>query len=474
MSDHQWWKSRDGIHGRWNPGLDEIPDEHNAKWYFCWDGTVWSRGPDKKFDWWQMEEGKVPPWRPEQADPLPRPTSSLTYQRAAARRVLEPTNLSEARLNRGQSSTISALAIESPMPKANRPGTARHIPPTPLDWRPPPETAPPSVQAPPPPKAPQAKAGGATAAKPPPPNPPPPLELAQPQQVIATTAPSRTPPKAGPSSSSSSDTALAGGPAPAVNAGARTAATGPDALERLPNSFPDHPMSKEDGRRNCDWDIAYFRGYGDQVGFVEQKRKKYNEALKHLRSFASDINDGKDIRLPDFRPIAISPIIHDKGISWLTDPDGTATAFSWREMVAHIDDEERKYKEDTATALELVVGSGVRECWFKNDPNVYDHQMCQHKTRAELRSMTERGETEKVWDFVIVRIDGSEIAIHPSFKKNEISYREVKKPNASLCRTGPPVVPKRGQGQSDGHGTFKTMKRNMHDFKLKFNVETFK
>ena len=87
--------------------------------------------------------------------------------------------------------------------------------------------------------------------------------------------------------------------------------------------------------------------------------------------------------------------------------------------------------------------------------------------------MTERGETLRVWDFVIVRSDGSEIAIHPSFKQNHIGCRDVKKPNGSLCRTGPPVVPRKGQGKSDGKGTFKAMKGNMHDVTLKFNLETF-
>ena len=46
-------------------------------------------------------------------------------------------------------------------------------------------------------------------------------------------------------------------------------------------------------------------------------------------------------------------------------------------------------------------------------------------------------------------------------------------PNGSLCRTGPPVIPHKGQGKSDGKGTFKAMKGNMHDVTLKFNLETF-
>ena len=79
------------------------------------------------------------------------------------------------------------------------------------------------------------------------------------------------------------------------------------------NEFSESEEDEEDGRKMGEWDIAYFRGYGDQVGFVEKDRKQYNAAVKHLRSLASDLNDGKDIQLPDFKPIAISPIIHEKG-----------------------------------------------------------------------------------------------------------------------------------------------------------------
>ena len=165
MSNHPWWESRDGKHGWWNPGFDEIPDEYNVYWYFCRNGTVWSKGPGKEFDWWQMTEGRVPPWRPR-----PRPSTALTYQRAAGR-VLGSRNLSEVHQN-PYIRTISALALESPLgsqlriPKEDRPGTARHVPATSLGWRPPLETLRPPVQASPPPKTSQTKPAEAIAGKP--------------------------------------------------------------------------------------------------------------------------------------------------------------------------------------------------------------------------------------------------------------------------------------------------------------------
>jgi len=236
------------------------------------------------------------------------------------------------------------------------------------------------------------------------------------------------------------------------------------------NDFPEHPLSMEVNTNRETFNQEFFETYGERVGFREHIKANYNEALKYFRLLGS--KDDKNFELPR-TPLSIPPFSHEERGTKYHTVDGPPNAFGWLEMIAHILNKEPD-EEDGLTGMQRVVGVGVVSCCFKKDPSIYAHAVYQNMSNEEKRAKSAKDEVEKMWDFVIVRADGSECALHPSFTKNHLGYRDVRGPGGVLMRTGPPQVPKAGPGKSDGHGTFKRMKKNAVDRTLKWDIGTFR
>ena len=126
-------------------------------------------------------------------------------------------------------------------------------------------------------------------------------------------------------------------------------------------------------------------------------------------------------------PIAIPPISRPaKGPQFTIDPDSPRHAFVWVEMIAHLSNTLRD--EQTQTDMALVVGAGIESCVFKKDPLMYDHKIYQILSEEKKAEMKENGTVAPTWEFVFRRLDGSECALHPEYKRNAIAYREVRGP----------------------------------------------
>ena len=104
---------------------------------------------------------------------------------------------------------------------------------------------------------------------------------------------------------------------------------------------------------------------------------------------------------------------------------------------------------------------------------MYDHKSYQTMTAEKKRELKANATYEKTWEFVFCRVDGSECALHPSYTKNLVTYREVRGPRGEQLRTTAPLVPKAGPGKSDGPGTFQRMICQAEDKRLKWNSESF-
>ena len=236
--------------------------------------------------------------------------------------------------------------------------------------------------------------------------------------------------------------------------------------------FPDHPFFRIMGKGlpspMC-WVLQNFAEYGERIGFRESNKSHYNAALKYFRMMAQEKYEARDILLP-IAPICIPQIIHDtKGPGW-TFHESQPEPFSWMEMVGHIDNKLRG--EQTQTDMALVVGRGIVSCVFKKDPIMYDHKSYQILSEEKKREMEANGTVVTTWDFVFRRVDGSECALHPSFRRNSITYREVCGPGGDPLRTTS-LVPRAGPGKSDGRGTFQCMIRQTEDKCLKWDINTF-
>ena len=104
---------------------------------------------------------------------------------------------------------------------------------------------------------------------------------------------------------------------------------------------------------------------------------------------------------------------------------------------------------------------------------MYDHKIYQVLSKEKKGEMKANGNVATTWDFVFRRVDGSECALHPSYSKNSITYREVSGPGGGQLRRIAPQVPKAGPGKSDGAGTFKRVTGQTGDALLKWETTSF-
>ena len=96
--------------------------------------------------------------------------------------------------------------------------------------------------------------------------------------------------------------------------------------------------------------------------------------------------------------------------------------WSWQEMVAHLSDE----------SMHVVVNGpdgrsgGLIGCSFLVRPNSYDHSRHHQRKDATQRGLRVANGTKlPVWDFVLHRVDGTGIRLHPGWSNNKVGAYDV-------------------------------------------------
>ena len=193
--------------------------------------------------------------------------------------------------------------------------------------------------------------------------------------------------------------------------------------------------------------MAFFQTYKKDKRF-RPGFKWHNAALKWFR-FSCERDGIFQIEFSNQFKAAVAEIQHaPKGMDY--DFDETQTVeWSWFDMVAMLNEDSMKY----------VVGpdgsGGLEACRFESRPNSYDHarhHAGQGKTDTKLR----------VWDFVLIRSDGTGVRLHPEWSKNRF---------ASFAPEGHEEeipIPWAGLGKSDGPGTYRAYKEIGCDRMLRF------
>ena len=95
---------------------------------------------------------------------------------------------------------------------------------------------------------------------------------------------------------------------------------------------------------------------------------------------------------------------------------------------------------------------GVIRCLLMPRPNSYDHKR-HHAARANGEPVTDR--RFPVWDFVIVREDGTAIRLHPQWSTTKIEAFPAQ------GYLEPVQHPAKGKGKSLGHGTYNWLKETI-------------
>ena len=121
---------------------------------------------------------------------------------------------------------------------------------------------------------------------------------------------------------------------------------------------------------------------------------------------------------------------------------GERTPWSWRQMFAGM----------SANAKDLVLGSsprlGVVHISCEPIAGSYDHK--RWHAAKQVGGPFDTDAPVPVWDFVIVRTDGSTVRFHTNYSNNKVEVATAKDPPVL------PGPPRRGKGNSDGPGTYRS------------------
>ena len=128
--------------------------------------------------------------------------------------------------------------------------------------------------------------------------------------------------------------------------------------------------------------------------------------------------------------------------------------WSWLELVAQLDEESLKYVVEDGDDSRGLIG-----CEFKQRPGSYDHKSHNEKKAA---GRPQKDVQLLVWDFVLMRSDGSALRLHPQWNTTKVETYAVE------GHETPVQIPKRSLGGSDGPGTYRYYKELGNQKTLRF------
>ena len=219
------------------------------------------------------------------------------------------------------------------------------------------------------------------------------------------------------------------------------------------------------------FDLGYFRTFNvpNPYGY-----KQHNRALKWLRD-RSEAAGEDSVAFSNTDGHPVPELVHPKGTEYSFNQMGQWISWRWQEMVAQMDAKSMHTvveglpdpeQENIDRSRGLVSeqenidrSRGFVSCRSQKTDR-YDNKR-HHALKAERASMTDM---LYIWDFVVVRVDGTEVFFHPN-------YSETKLPSY----TGVPLqdyeFPESGLGGTNGRGAFKYFRDKKTEATLRFSVE---
>ena len=181
------------------------------------------------------------------------------------------------------------------------------------------------------------------------------------------------------------------------------------------------------------FDLGYFINYG-----IVGHWKQHNAALKYFRMICERDGDEKFWCSNDGAD-SVGTIIHDVGTEYTFD-ETKMIPWKWQEMIAQMDRE---------SMLNVVSGPegrsrGLVGLSFSKRPNSYDHKRA-HAAVNNARTP----QSQRIWDFVAHRADGSGIRLHPNWSNTKIETYWIDGHDTAVAE------PARGPGAYGPAGTFR-------------------
>jgi len=197
---------------------------------------------------------------------------------------------------------------------------------------------------------------------------------------------------------------------------------------------------------------AYFKNYA-----VTSHYSAHNEALKNFRHNQEQQGPPYCAEILKPEPYELKIVVHpNKG-----GPCGFEFHFGegrfrwcWKELVASFRDCDIDFLCDGVLSgglAPLVRSGGLVACFISPKPNSYDMKRHRADAMTSKRDNTARqfGSRLPEWDFVLVRADGSQVRLHPSFTTTKVACFAAE---GHHC---PVEVPGGDLGGSDGPGCFR-------------------
>ena len=192
-------------------------------------------------------------------------------------------------------------------------------------------------------------------------------------------------------------------------------------------------------------------GYFENVP-ITHHRRQHNAALKFLRDDAALADEAERECAAVMQIGKIVKQKRGKGYanmdySW---KDGETVAWSWHEMIAHMEPETRAFVVNG----EGGSSGGLLACSVSRRPNSYGHKMCHAANEGQQppTPAAKAGEHQAEYDFVVERADGSAVRFHPDWCNKKFPIYSVN-PHAA------PVSAPPRYGGTCGPGTYKGHKK---------------
>ena len=217
--------------------------------------------------------------------------------------------------------------------------------------------------------------------------------------------------------------------------------------------------------------LAFFQSFSN----FRHHYSRHNEALKYIRDMNEDVL-APFTSCPFYCPenMTVAEVgrypkkTDDHNMDYFF--TNTMVNWSWKEMVAQLDDESMDYVVRGPTGR----SGGLLCCFCEVTPNGYDHKRQTlfknmeperfHEVRPMMKSSREMPKLPE-WDFLLIRQDMTAVRIHPENSKTSFSAREQQ----VMMPASP--VPTKGIGKSDGKGTFLRMTIHKDRKVIKFDAK---
>jgi hypothetical protein len=197
------------------------------------------------------------------------------------------------------------------------------------------------------------------------------------------------------------------------------------------------------------FDLEYFQ----QVGAtLTRTYRLHNQALKWFRQEAEAA--GVDsVVFSNVAPNPIAQIEHSVGTDYHF-VGAAKTVWRWQDMVAQMDDESMQHVVEGPNHSRGLISCRLDKL------DVLDNQRNTAEIRAG-RATRQNPAYLYTWDFVVVRDDGTQVWMHPTWSNTKIQV-------SSTAPARDHEVPRSGPGGTSGPGTFKHFKNKRTEATLRF------